>query len=233
MAVSTPAAGSVQAPDSGEGRAIQPCAPPPWLGAVAQALALRTVPTGVRQQQATALLPQAQACQQQPRYSPFPALLGEVPQHSPRLHSATPGKHVQPRPLALASQAPSGCGHGNTQDQSPLLSQSLNNRCELQHCSLCTPKGSGPLQAGASRLWSPSRAGGRHGQRPCSTGMCLAAGTAQLLPPQPALCSEPAPALGPLLREAITLLAGLLLGRQAKRPLSGSRPAAMPTASTR
>lgn len=38
------------------------------------------------------------------------------------------------------------------------------------------------------------------------------------LPPQSALCSaEPARVLGPLLQEAITLLAGLLLGRQAKK----------------
>lgn len=54
------------------------------------------------------------------------------------------------------------------------------------------------------------------------------------LPPESVLCSaEPAKVQGPLLWEAITLLAGLLLGRQAKKLLSGSRPAAMPTASTR
>lgn len=54
------------------------------------------------------------------------------------------------------------------------------------------------------------------------------------LPPQSALYSaELARALCPLLQEAITLLAGLLLGRQAKKLLSGSHPAAMPTASTR
>lgn len=41
------------------------------------------------------------------------------------------------------------------------------------------------------------------------------------LPPQSVLCSaEPARVLGPLLREAITLLAGLLLGRQAKKSSS-------------
>lgn len=54
------------------------------------------------------------------------------------------------------------------------------------------------------------------------------------LPPESVLCSaEPAKVQGPLLWEAITPLAGLLLGRQAKKLLSGSRPAAMPTASTR
>lgn len=52
--------------------------------------------------------------------------------------------------------------------------------------------------------------------------------------PATILCSaEPARTQGPLLWEAITLLAGLLLGGQAKKLLSGSRPAAMPTASAR
>lgn len=126
----------------------------------------------------------------------------------------------------LPSPSPSGCSHGNSPDQSPLLSQSHTNPCELQHCSLPALKGlghqdhagKGGRQARAESLLQGEVSGCRKREWPCSCPQQLPATAV------PAFSARPARAPGPL-QEAITL------GRETLLP--GSCPAAMPTASTK
>lgn len=102
-------------------------------------------------------------------------LLPEVPPHSPLLHAAALGKWVQPGSPTLPSPSPSGCSHGNIPDQSPLLSQSCTNPCQLQHCSLRALKGlghqdhagRGRRQARAGSLLQEDTSGCRKREWPC------------------------------------------------------------------
>lgn len=155
----------------------------------------------------------------------------KVPPRGPCLHLAADGEHVQPDPLYCPAQTPSSCGCQTIQDWSPLLSQSCGNWCELQRCSLCGPEGlehwdccqlgqsgcEAPLQGGSSAWAQPLLC--RHvWQRGTELGL-----TCKFLLLQFALCHVKRwRAPGPP-REAITLLlVTLLLGRQARKFVSGS-----------
>lgn len=158
MAASIPASGSVTSqlpPAPGQGCSTS------WQGAVAQALALCGAP-GYRRKAVAAA---TECCHPQGQPCPAAAL------------TRLPLCHCHPRsplkPLVacscpwgvgpawfptLPTPSPSGCSHGNIPDQSPLLSQSCTNQCELQHCSLRALKGLGH-QDHAGRARRQARAG--------------------------------------------------------------------------